>query len=239
MVVDITKIIMGSNVKQNRPQGGFNFGDTLMNIHIVQTGDFKTNSVVISSDGNCILFDPSGPASEWFYWLTAHQLKPIAIYITHGHFDHVMALAKLVEKFKIPWFIHKDDKIVINGNNLFSALFGGNKIEKPKTNPEELVNGSFVEIFPGISAEIIHTPGHTPGGICFYIQKLDLLISGDTLFANTIGRTDLPLGNSRKMLASLQHLLSRNLPKNTRVIPGHGQESTIGEIHHENPFFRP
>jgi glyoxylase-like metal-dependent hydrolase (beta-lactamase superfamily II) len=216
------------------------FFDTIiiMKIEIIKTGDLETNSTIISQDGLCAIFDPDGNIDLWREMLDARGLKPVGIFLTHGHFDHVGAVADLTAEHNIKWHMSAEDIPMLKQSNMFGFLFGARRIKIP---PMELFSAlpdsGLNEILPNINAEIISTPGHTKGGVCFYFEKENLLISGDTLFADTIGRADLPFSNENDLLRSISELKNRNFPAHTRVIPGHSNESDIANIKIENPYF--
>ncbi|MCL2330969.1 MAG: MBL fold metallo-hydrolase [Proteobacteria bacterium] len=237
-------------------------------IHIIPTGELATNSIAVARDGACALFDPAGDPDAWVAWLAAHKLRPAAIYLTHGHFDHMTAVAELTARFNIPWFMNNADRPIVNMNNslgrlplydknsVFAGFPGfvtphvpipaGDNSALPVSapgSPRDLSRGADkaemtdIEILPGIIAQVIPTPGHTPGGVCFYLPAEKLLISGDTLFADGVGRADMPLGNYRHLMESVARIRAMNLPDDTRIIPGHDRESTIGAVKTENRFW--
>lgn len=206
-------------------------------IFVIPTGELETNSVVIARGSDCVVFDPSGDADAWFDFFADKKLTPIAVYLTHGHYDHIGAVADIVARHNIPWHMNPADKPIVTLNNSLGWMFGGTRVKRPDTPFVSIADG-MMEILPGIGAEFISTPGHTPGSGCFYFPDLNLLISGDTIFADTVGRCDLPMGNWIQMNESVNKIKARNLPGDTHVIPGHGRESNIAAIVVENRFFQ-
>lgn len=169
-------------------------------------------------------------------FLAKNQLKVVAIINTHLHIDHVVANNKLAEKYGAPVLAHKDDEFL--GNALreqareFHLPF---KMENAGVS-RHLADGEKIKIGSG-ELQVIHLPGHTPGGIGLYDAKDGFLISGDTLFEGSVGRTDLPGGNLGKLIESVRKKLYA-LPENTVVYPGHGPDTTIGQEKNHNPFVR-
>ncbi|GHT57750.1 MBL fold hydrolase [Bacteroidia bacterium] len=208
-----------------------------MKIEIIKSGQLETNSTIISEHGKCAIFDPDGDIAMWREILNSRGLQPIGIYLTHGHFDHVGAVADLCSEYNIKWYMNENDLPLIKQNNMFGFFFGASRVKTP---PKELFVplSKNMEILPGLNAEVINTPGHTAGGVCFYFTDLNLLISGDTLFADTVGRTDLPFASYKDLMQSIERLRDMNFPPNTHVIPGHGRDSNIANITIENQYFQ-
>lgn len=182
--------------------------------------------ILVNHDTNeCIVFDPGAEAetlSEIFSTPT-FQLK--AIFLTHGHFDHIGAVAALKEKFGVPIYASKeeDDNVLSDPSVNLSSSFGN-----PETlhADEVLEDGQVLDIL-GTKIRCILTPGHTAGGMCFYIEELKSLISGDTLFCESVGRTDFPTGSASQLVRSIREKLYV-LPDDTKVFPGHMDMTTIG-----------
>ncbi|MCR5701366.1 MAG: MBL fold metallo-hydrolase [Lachnospiraceae bacterium] len=172
----------------------------------------------------CIVFDPGdelGTLTEIFSD-PAFNLK--AIFLTHGHFDHIGAVNGLKEKFGVPVYASRieDEKILSNPSINLSSMFGF-----PVTvHADELLeDGQELEII-GAKIKCILTPGHTSGGMCFYIPEMESLIAGDTLFCESVGRTDFPTGSGAEIERSIREKLYV-LPDNTKVFPGHMDTTTI------------
>ena len=185
-----------------------------MKIHTLVVGPIETNCYIVEDEGSreAIIIDPGEEADNILDHLKNLQLKIKAIIITHGHFDHIGANRKLKEKLHVPILMHERDVFgLVTGNSPPPDSF-----LKDKDNFE----------VGGLRFEVIHNPGHTPGGISLYCEKEKVLFSGDTLFAGTWGRTDLPFSSEEDMAISLKKLLK--LPPETKVYPGHGRPTTIG-----------
>lgn len=197
----------------------------------------NTNSVLVSKGTECVIFDPWGRATDWERVLSERGLKLRAIYVTHGHPDHISAAPGLADLFNVDWFLNENDIYLIWHANDFLDMFGLPHINMDYKKPKNLSCGS-IEILPDIKMEIIDSPGHTPGGLMFYFPQYHMLLIGDTLFQDAIGRYDLPGGNKDKLFESIHGLYNKNLPNETYVIHGHGMETTIGWLKENNPWFR-
>ena len=209
------------------------------------TGAFQANCYLVApGEGEpCVIVDPGQDAVEPISEaLRKHRLSPVAALLTHGHFDHVFSVAPVCDGNDIPAWIHPDDRGMLTdplqGISLGSADFFGGKLEmrEPKE-VRELTDGSTLDP-AGLSLTVDHTPGHTRGSVVFR-SELDeggrVLFAGDTLFAGSIGRTDLPGGDMRTMNETLRTKLLP-MPDDTVVLPGHGPSTTIGRERVSNPF---
>lgn len=185
-----------------------------MKIHTIKVGDLATNCYILedANSKEALVIDPGDEPSAIIDLLNHHQLKTKFIITTHGHFDHVGANRILKEKLNIPILMHEAD------------LFGLSIVDAPA--PDRFLKDGDQINLGKESFIVIHTPGHTPGGICLYNEKEKTLFSGDTLFFGTYGRVDLPYSNEKEMAGSLKRLLK--LPPETIVYPGHGKPTTIG-----------
>jgi glyoxylase-like metal-dependent hydrolase (beta-lactamase superfamily II) len=176
--------------------------------------------------------------------LREHRLDPVAVLLTHGHFDHIFAVTPVCDGNDIPAWIHPEDRVLLSDPmRAFSAdmrrLFGGRvELREPRA-VHTLADGAVLDL-AGLSFTVDHTPGHTRGSVTFRLVTGDgqgLLVAGDTLFAGSIGRTDLPGGDHQQMLASLRDKILV-LDDATTVLPGHGLTTTIGRERATNPFLQ-
>ncbi len=197
----------------------------------------NTNSVLVSNGVDAVIFDAWGRASDWAKILSDRGLKLRAIYATHGHPDHISAAPILARDFDVNWFVHKDDNFYIGSVNDFLDMFGLPHIPVDYKKPIDLPYG-VIEILPGVKMQIIPSPGHTPGGVMFYFPEYKILLIGDTMFQDSIGRYDMPGGDKDKLFESIHRLRLMNLDDDTNVVHGHGMETTIGWLKQNNPYFQ-
>jgi glyoxylase-like metal-dependent hydrolase (beta-lactamase superfamily II) len=187
-------------------------------------GRWKQNCYIVATDGNAIIVDPGSQAEEIVALIEQNHWRVHGILNTHGHFDHLGAVAPLQEQYQAPFFLHGSDEKLMKRANLFRMMFEAkDPIRIPKVSQDISTLPPNFEVGP-FRVGWIATPGHTEGSICFEIE--DLLFSGDTLMRNAVGRTDLPGGNREQLLGSVKKLMS--LPPETIVYGGHGPETTIG-----------
>ena len=197
-----------------------------------------TRAMLRKSDAvvDCLIIDPGLQAEELIDFLREHKLNPVAVALTHGHADHIAGLAFLHEDFPdVEVYIHKLDAEMLTepGQNL-SALAG----ETVTTRPADflLQDGDIIER-AGVKLQVLHTPGHTPGGICLYAQDEGIVFTDDTLFAESVGRTDFPGGDMDQLTDAIRRKLL-TLPGTTKVYPGQGPTTTIAEEKKHNPFLK-
>lgn len=194
----------------------------------IQVGTFEVNCSILSENGKAWIVDPGNEAERIIALLEQKGLEPSAILLTHAHFDHIGGIPGLQRVFPdLPVYVHEKD-VVMLGHHLNQLPPDYPRIDKPKQVK------SLGELKGPDGLEIIETPGHTPGGVCYYFPSL--LLSGDTLFAGSIGRTDLPGGSMATLMDSLTKLTK--LPDDTLVITGHGPHTTIAAEKRDNPFLR-
>jgi hydroxyacylglutathione hydrolase len=200
-------------------------------------GPLACNCTILGDEETreAIVIDPGDDISRIHKRLTEQGLKLKQILVTHGHIDHVGGALKLKRLTGAPIYLNENDLRQLEMMDTQAEWVG---VAPPETAPpdEGLKDGQLVglEHYP---AQVLHTPGHTQGSICLHFVPLKLLIAGDTLFAGSIGRTDLPGGNFDQIIASLRSRLL-TLPDETKVLPGHGPATTIGEERASNPFLQ-
>jgi hydroxyacylglutathione hydrolase len=200
-------------------------GPLAANCYII--GDGKTNEGVI--------IDPGGDAERILQVVKETGLVMRFIIATHGHFDHCAAMKMLKEELGCDFLLHKNDLFFVQRSKK-SALNWGIVIEQAP-DPDRFVEDGDILTCGTIEMRILHTPGHSPGGICIYIPAEKLLFSGDTLFYGSVGRTDFDGGSMQELVTSIKEKLY-TLPDDTILYTGHGENTTIGDEKRHNMFVR-
>jgi hydroxyacylglutathione hydrolase len=197
-----------------------------LEVHTFVSGPLSTNAHVVlcsSSRKAWIIDAPEGIDSKIPVFLDQANASPQAIILTHSHWDHIAGAESLRSRLSIPIWVH--------GSDAPNCLNPGSDrvpcwIRYPATSVDRLLNNDEILTLGNTRWEVLHTPGHTPGGICLWCPAQKMLFSGDTLFKGTFGRTDLTTGNPAEMKASLARLAK--LPEDTLVFPGHGESTLLG-----------
>lgn len=193
----------------------------------------NTNSVLVSSGGDAVIFDAWGRADDWRRVLESRDLRLRAIYATHGHSDHISAAPDLAREYNVPWYMDlRDLPLVLWGNHILD-FWELPRIPDDFVRPHDLHTG-MAKILDDIEMEIIPAPGHSVGGAMFYFPEYKILISGDTIFRDGVGRTDLPGGNADELRETIADLRERNLPDDTYIVHGHGDDSMWCELKDKN-----
>lgn len=209
-----------------------------LKIACAQLGPIDTNTYILMDDEikEAIIIDPAGSAAELIKFLEDNEYTLDGVLLTHGHHDHIGALAELREHYD-PWKLRvyaakpEQEVLMVKDYNL-STMFG----EGYTTHANMMIdNNKVFEVTSKHECKCLFTPGHTIGSCCFYFEKEGWLFSGDTLFAGSIGRSDFPTGDAQTLLNSVNKILMK-LPDNTAVYPGHGPATTIGTERVSNPF---
>ena len=213
-------------------------------------GPWQTNTYVVAADrgSECVVIDPGMDAEAGVADLVAeHRLKPVAVMVTHGHLDHMFAVAPLCRDNDAPCWVHPDDRDLLadplrsmgaETRALLTRLVPGHAGFVEPDDVRELTDGATVSV-AGIDFVAAHAPGHTPGSTMFATGEEDepLVFSGDVLFAGSIGRTDLPGGDLEAMVESLRTKVL-SLPDPVVVLPGHGPRTTMAVERATNPYLR-
>ena len=200
-------------------------------------GPLRCNCTILGDEvtHEAIVVDPGDNIPEILSRLQKHGLTLRQIVVTHAHIDHVGGALKLKRLTGAPIYLNESDLPLLEMMAAQAAWLG---IQTPETAPPDapLTDGQLVGL-DRYHAQVLHTPGHTQGSVCLHFAPLKMLVAGDTLFAGSIGRTDLPGGNSRQIIDSIHSRLLA-LPDETQVLPGHGPVTTIGQERKSNPFLR-
>ena len=210
---------------------------------ILPFNPLETNCIVLWADdaATCALVDPGISSDEeetvLLSFLQEHGLTPEAILLTHGHFDHVWGVERLLARFPVPVYLHPDDKGIVADGGYGPKLAQSISMLRHDFPSQDIADGDVLH-FADTDWKVLHTPGHTPGGVSYYSEENSLLLSGDTLFAGCIGRTDFPGGDYDVLMQSIRTRLL-TLPGDTDVIPGHGQPTGIAREGMYNPFLLP
>jgi hydroxyacylglutathione hydrolase len=210
-----------------------------MKIDCLTLGAFQTNCYILRANEatkDCLIIDTGLEAGGLVDFLEIHRLNPVAVVLTHGHADHIAGLAELRRRFQeIKVYIHKLDAGMLTGekDNLSSMAGVSFNFEPANFLLEQgdVINQANTKL------DVLHTPGHTPGGICLYSKTDGIVFVGDTLFADSVGRTDMPGGSGLQLIKSIKQKLC-TLPDETVVYPGHGPQTTIAKEKEDNPFLQ-
>ncbi len=197
-----------------------------MIIKTIPTGMIEENCYIVMDENTNegFLVDPGADAEILAGAVENMKMKPKFILLTHGHWDHIGAVVELKDKFNIPFYISKNDNDMIqSGQDTYGST----------PNPDGYLKEGDTFKFADKTIRVIETPGHTPGGVCFLVDKS--LFTGDTLFNGTIGRTDFVGGSFETLVSSVRERLA-TLPEDTKVYPGHGPSTTIGLEKRQNPY---
>jgi glyoxylase-like metal-dependent hydrolase (beta-lactamase superfamily II) len=204
---------------------------------ILPVGALQCNCSILGDETSreAIVVDPGDEIPRIMTLLAKHSLTVKQIIITHAHIDHIAGAHRLKRLTGAPVLYNQNDLPLVKMMDVQATWLGipTPTVEKPD---DTLDDGKLIAV-TGLSGSILHTPGHTEGSVCLYLPAQTLLLAGDTLFAGSIGRTDLPGGDTRKILASIHDRLLV-LPDEVTVIPGHGPRTTIGSERTSNPFLQ-
>ena len=208
----------------------------MLRVECIPVGRLLSNSYLLydAGGGEGIIIDAGDDAERIIRIVEMNGVKVKGIYLTHGHFDHVLAVRELRERLGCGFYIHENDAMILSRVPLDVKYFLDLDIDPPPEPDGWIFDGQILHV-GGHEIKVIHTPGHTPGSVCYLAREA--IFTGDTLFAGSIGRTDLPGGSLQDLLNSISTKIL-SLPDHYAVYPGHGPSSTIGAERRLNPFLR-
>ena len=211
------------------------YGGKSVYVETLSLGPLGTNCYIISKDQQALIIDPGGDADKVKHYLEEHNLMPLAILLTHAHFDHIGAVHELRTSLNLDVYLHQNEANWIEEPELNrSILFLGTSGAIKTIPPEHILQEGTLQIGT-FNFEVVHTPGHSPGSVTFIFHDEGFIVSGDVLFHQGIGRTDIPEGSITVLAESIsKHLYT--LPEHFVVYPGHGVKTTIGEEMYTNPY---
>jgi len=204
-------------------------------VHTVVVGPFAVNCYLLwdqkTSEG--VIIDPGAEAEEIAEEIDEFNIVPKAILLTHGHGDHIAAVAELKKMFNVPLYVGRGEEGLLSDPGANISAFFDHPIVAPT--PDCVVEDEELISVGGIELRVLATPGHTAAGVCYLEESAGRLFCGDTLFAGSIGRTDLTGGDYVRLISSIQKKIL-TLPDNVLVFPGHGPQTTVGTERGSNPF---
>lgn len=203
-------------------------------IAVMAVGPVQTNCYIVNrfNSKKAFVIDPGDEGEKIERYLEENELEPEAVLLTHGHFDHILGIPYLKEKYRIPVYAgEKEQELLEDDSKNCTNMIGLSYGIKPEY---FLKDGRKIDI-DEVNIQVLETPGHTAGGVCYYLPEEKLLFAGDTLFCGSIGRTDLPTGNEGRLIDSIKKKLLP-LPDDVTVFTGHGEPTTIGYERKHNVF---
>ena len=204
---------------------------------ILRVGPLQCNCSILGDETSleAIVVDPGDDIPTILSVLDKHNLTVKQIVITHSHIDHIAGAQRLKRLTGAPILYNQNDLPLVKMMDVQAGWLG---IPTPEVSaPDDTLDDGKLISITGLSGSILHTPGHTQGSVCLYLPDQTLLLAGDTLFAGSVGRTDLPGGDTRQLLTSIHDRLL-TLPDEVTVIPGHGNRTSIGAERESNPFLQ-
>jgi len=206
-----------------------------MILEMLTVGPFQENCYIIGDEGVGALIDPGDEAARIALAVEQTNLEIGSIIVTHAHIDHVGAVAALVDEYSCPVLMHADAEPMLKQLPT-QAMMMGMKFGKVPAVDRRVEDEEVLEV-GALKLRSLYTPGHAPGHLAFYVEDEGLVLSGDALFAGSVGRVDLPGGSLEVRMRSIEERLL-TLPDETRVYPGHGPQTTIGNERTSNPFLQ-
>lgn len=203
-------------------------------VAILTVGAIQTNCYIVNKEGSdsCIVIDPGDEAEKIADYMKRHGLKNEAILLTHGHFDHIMGVSKLLSLAGGKLYAYEGEKELLADPNMNCSPMMRQNLA---LEPECWVRDNQKLTLAGMDMKVLHTPGHTIGSCCYYLEQEKALFSGDTIFMESVGRSDFPTGNGRQLIQSIHDRIFP-LPDDVEIYPGHGPQTSVGYEKLNNPF---
>lgn len=205
-----------------------------MEVTVLTVGPVFTNCYIVNEEGkdSCLVIDPGDEAKKIAEYIQKRNKKMEAILLTHGHFDHMIGVRELMSLLGGKLYAYQDEKELL----MDPQLNVSNQIGYEMSLEADVLLRDHQKItVAGMTFEVIHTPGHTKGSCCYYSEEHQTLFSGDTIFMESVGRTDLPTGNERELIDSVRNRVL-TLPSNVKIYPGHGPETNVAYEVANNPY---
>lgn len=212
----------------SREQQADDWGNNMKNIKIdfMSVGSLGTNCYFVCNGDTMetVVVDPGADAAKIAARIEQKQYHPVAVFLTHAHFDHMMAAREICDRYGIRLYMYEEETELAGDPdaNLSTSFMGPYYVDA-----DETFKDNQTVTIAGFDIKVLHTPGHTKGSCCFYLEEENILLSGDTLFCQSVGRSDFPTGSTALLLRSIGERLF-TLPDDTAVYPGHGEATTIG-----------
>lgn len=203
-------------------------------IAVLTVGPVQTNCYIVNKKGNrsCVVIDPGEEAGKIAGYLKRNGLENEGVLLTHGHFDHITGVSELLSMAGGKLYASEAEKELLKDPMLNSSALTGRPVA---LEPEYFLKDGQEFELAGMRFQVLYTPGHTIGSCCFYLEEEKVLFSGDTVFLESVGRTDLPTGNGQKLVESIRSRIF-TLPPEVKIYPGHGPETSIEYEKRNNPF---
>jgi hydroxyacylglutathione hydrolase len=209
-----------------------------MKFETIAVGPLAVNTYLLYDEETreCVIVDPGDEGNKIIDAVKKLELTPKEIWITHAHFDHIGALASVFQEYQVPIYLHSDDYFLYKSSVEHASMFGVD-IEIPPSDPNFFNMNIHKRKIGSFVIEIIHTPGHSPGGVSFYNKESNIIFCGDLLFEGSVGRTDVPGGSFDLLEKSIiEQVYSKG--DACAIYPGHGPKTTVGREKKNNPFVR-
>ena len=211
----------------------------MLNVETIPVTEFGQNARILwcSETKDAVIIDPGGDADKILAGVNRLGVTVKAVWLTHSHLDHCGGVAPLLEAINVPLVANPEERMMRTNVKSIALMYGMSPDEWHNCpEPTVTIRGGETLSIGNSSCVVLFTPGHSPGHVSYYFEKERRVASGDVLFAGSIGRTDLPGGDSKTLLAAIRREIF-TLPAETRVLTGHGPGTTVGEEKASNPFF--